>query len=77
MVNHFPNHYELTRKDLVVKNIKKYQSMSITVNKVRQLLLGSVKTDVYTYLAAIAAIYIGSGLSLSLTDLLRSQIRAE
>ncbi|KAJ1470571.1 tubulin-tyrosine ligase/Tubulin polyglutamylase, partial [Baffinella frigidus] len=25
MVNHFPNHYELTRKDLVVKNIKKYK----------------------------------------------------
>jgi tubulin polyglutamylase TTLL1 len=25
MVNHFPNHYELTRKDLVVKNIKKYR----------------------------------------------------
>ncbi|EKX51340.1 hypothetical protein GUITHDRAFT_66166 [Guillardia theta CCMP2712] len=25
MVNHYPNHYELTRKDLVVKNIKKYR----------------------------------------------------
>ena len=25
MVNHFPNHYELTRKDLLVKNIKKYR----------------------------------------------------
>lgn len=25
MVNHFPNHYELTRKDLVVKNVKKYR----------------------------------------------------
>ncbi|GFR46693.1 hypothetical protein Agub_g8312, partial [Astrephomene gubernaculifera] len=24
-VNHFPNHYELTRKDLLVKNIKRYQ----------------------------------------------------
>ena len=24
-MNHFPNHYELTRKDLVVKNIKKYR----------------------------------------------------
>ncbi|GIL69715.1 hypothetical protein Vretimale_10189 [Volvox reticuliferus] len=24
-VNHFPNHYELTRKDLMVKNIKRYQ----------------------------------------------------
>lgn len=25
MVNHFPNHYELTRKDLMVKNLKKYR----------------------------------------------------
>ena len=24
IVNHFPNHYELTRKDLMVKNIKRY-----------------------------------------------------
>eukprot|EP00043_Microstomoeca_roanoka_P007213 m.69548 g.69548 ORF g.69548 m.69548 type:complete len:456 (+) comp13740_c0_seq6:49-1416(+) len=25
VVNHFPNHYELTRKDLMVKNIKRYR----------------------------------------------------
>ncbi|ESO10564.1 hypothetical protein HELRODRAFT_156264 [Helobdella robusta] len=25
IVNHFPNHYELTRKDLMVKNIRKYR----------------------------------------------------
>mmetsp|Transcript_29790 Transcript_29790/g.54592 ORF Transcript_29790/g.54592 Transcript_29790/m.54592 type:complete len:473 (-) Transcript_29790:252-1670(-) len=25
IINHFPNHYELTRKDLMVKNIKRYQ----------------------------------------------------
>ena len=25
MVNHFPNHVELTRKDLTVKNIKRYR----------------------------------------------------
>ena len=25
MVNHFPNHFELTRKDLLVKNLKKYR----------------------------------------------------
>jgi tubulin polyglutamylase TTLL1 len=24
-LNHFPNHYELTRKDLMVKNIKRYR----------------------------------------------------
>jgi len=25
IVNHFPNHYELTRKDLMVKNVKRYK----------------------------------------------------
>ena len=25
LLNHFPNHYELTRKDLMVRNIKKYR----------------------------------------------------
>ncbi|CAF0829239.1 unnamed protein product [Brachionus calyciflorus] len=25
VINHFPNHYELTRKDLMVKNIKRYR----------------------------------------------------
>ncbi|XP_061920800.1 probable tubulin polyglutamylase TTLL1 isoform X2 [Entelurus aequoreus] len=25
MVNHFPNHYELTRKDMMIKNIKRYR----------------------------------------------------
>ena len=25
LVNHFPNHYELTRKDLMVKNVKRYR----------------------------------------------------
>ena len=25
ILNHFPNHYELTRKDLMVKNIKRYR----------------------------------------------------
>ena len=25
IINHFPNHYELTRKDLMVKNIKRYR----------------------------------------------------
>mmetsp|Transcript_5923 Transcript_5923/g.10258 ORF Transcript_5923/g.10258 Transcript_5923/m.10258 type:complete len:412 (-) Transcript_5923:188-1423(-) len=25
MINHFPNHYELTRKDLMVKNLKRYK----------------------------------------------------
>ena len=25
LINHFPNHYELTRKDLMVKNLKRYR----------------------------------------------------
>lgn len=25
VLNHFPNHYELTRKDLMVKNIKRFR----------------------------------------------------
>ena len=25
LINHFPSHYELTRKDLMVKNIKRYR----------------------------------------------------
>lgn len=25
LINHFPNHYELTRKDLLAKNVKRYQ----------------------------------------------------
>ena len=25
VVNHYPNHYELTRKDLMVKNIKRFK----------------------------------------------------
>ena len=25
MINHFPNHLELTKKDLMVKNIKRYR----------------------------------------------------
>ncbi len=27
-INHFPNHYELTRKDLMVKNIKRFLNLS-------------------------------------------------
>lgn len=25
VINHFPNHYELTRKDMMMKNIKRYR----------------------------------------------------
>jgi len=28
LINHFPNHHELTRKDLLAKNIKRYQRLA-------------------------------------------------
>jgi tubulin polyglutamylase TTLL1 len=28
IINHFPNHYELTRKDMMVKNIKRFKKES-------------------------------------------------
>ena len=31
LLNHYPNHYELTRKDLMVKNMKRYIKVRITV----------------------------------------------
>jgi hypothetical protein len=30
IINHYPNHFELTRKDLMVKNIKRYIKVSNT-----------------------------------------------
>ena len=27
MINHYPNHYELTRKDLMAKNIKRFKPL--------------------------------------------------
>ena len=32
LLNHYPNHYELTRKDLMVKNMKRYIKARITTN---------------------------------------------
>lgn len=31
LINHFPNHYELTRKDLMAKNIKRFKPIQKTV----------------------------------------------
>ena len=34
IINHFSNHYELTRKDTMVKNIKRYKRVSrLTLRK--------------------------------------------
>ncbi|TMW67957.1 hypothetical protein Poli38472_007629 [Pythium oligandrum] len=42
-VNHFPNHYELTRKDLMVKNIKRYKKdvLAATTNTPQSSTSGS------------------------------------
>ena len=33
IINHFPNYYELTRKDYMVKNLKKYKKQLVRDNK--------------------------------------------
>ncbi|KAH8862813.1 putative tubulin polyglutamylase TTLL1 [Schistosoma japonicum] len=55
IVNHFPNHYELTRKDLMVKNIKRYRR---ELEKERNPL--AVKDDAgrYIYLDFIPVTYM-------------------
>ena len=40
VINHFPNHYELTRKDLMVKNLKRYMKELERVNAERAAELG-------------------------------------
>ena len=42
IINHFPNHYELTRKDLMVKNLKRYKK---EVEKEGLLAGSEVNTD--------------------------------
>ena len=34
IVNHFPNHYELTRKDLMVKNLKRFRKEAERENSI-------------------------------------------
>ncbi|GBG25125.1 Tubulin polyglutamylase TTLL5 [Hondaea fermentalgiana] len=36
LINHFPNHYELTRKDLLVKNIKRYRKELLALQQQQQ-----------------------------------------
>lgn len=31
IINHFPNHFEITRKDLLVKNLKRFKPVSKTI----------------------------------------------
>ena len=45
VLNHFPNHYELTRKDLMVKNLKRYKKELERVNSERAAELGCAAAD--------------------------------
>lgn len=49
IINHFPNHYELTRKDLMVKNIKRYRK-----EREKQELMGAAGDERFLgYLAEV------------------------
>lgn len=62
IVNHFPNHYELTRKDLMVKNIKRYRK---ELEKEGSPLAEKDENGKYLYLGACPsvppALLIGAG----------------
>ena len=52
-MNHFPNHYELTRKDLMVKNIKRYRK---ELEKEGNPLAEKDETGRYVHLGALIRI---------------------
>lgn len=52
MVNHFPNHYELTRKDLMIKNIKRYRK---ELEKETSPLAEKDESGKYIYLGTLSA----------------------
>eukprot|EP00964_Phaeocystis_antarctica_P091071 scaffold58349_cov36-Phaeocystis_antarctica.AAC.1 len=45
VLNHFPNHFELTRKDLMVKNLKRYKKELERVNAERAAESGCAAAD--------------------------------
>ena len=55
VINHFPNHYELTRKDLMVKNIKRYRK---ELDKEGSLFAEKDKNSKYVHLDFIPVTYI-------------------
>lgn len=54
MVNHFPNHYELTRKDLMIKNIKRYRK---ELEKESSPLAEKDENGKYIYLGSLMLLY--------------------
>ena len=47
LINHFPNHYELTRKDSMLKNLKRYRK---ELEKEGNLFAEKDDSGKYTYL---------------------------
>ena len=58
LLNHFPNHYELTRKDLMCKNIKRYRK---DLEKENHPLAEKDETGNYKYLDIIPMTFILPG----------------
>ena len=58
LLNHFPNHYELTRKDLMCKNIKRYRK---ELEKDNNSLAEKDETGNYKYLDIIPSTFILPG----------------
>jgi tubulin polyglutamylase TTLL1 len=58
LLNHFPNHYELTRKDLMVKNIKRFKK---DMEKENNPISAKDDTGNYVYLDVIPTTYILPG----------------
>ncbi|CAH2106358.1 unnamed protein product [Euphydryas editha] len=62
-LNHFPNHYELVRKDLLVKNIRRYQKNLEKAGhpfaeKIQETLLNGQSVTRYLYLDFIPTTYV-------------------
>lgn len=54
MINHFPNHLELTRKDLMVKNIKRFRK---EMEKENNPLAEKDETGQFIYLEIVPLTY--------------------
>lgn len=65
IVNHFPNHYELTRKDLMVKNIKRYRK---ELEKEGSPLAEKDENGKYIYLGTLLLLLLLSALSFFLRE---------
>lgn len=55
IINHFPNHYELSRKDLLVKNIKRYRK---DLERDSSALAEKMDTGKYLYLDFIPTTFV-------------------